>query len=345
MSTRDVEKICNNSPLHIAVKNSDVPAVMALLEAKVKLEARNSKGQTPLHGAANHKIVKDLLAAGADINACDKSGNTPLHAMIMGKSVPVAQLLLQAGANITLKNNHKGDTPLHLAVSPLFRHATMVQLLLKAGADANECNNFGETSLHIASKNKTSPIDRSIVKLLIDNGANINVLNNAGQKAADHKDSPLHDAAAQGDAKEIAKILKNKNDMNVRNIYGRTPLFDAVSFYGIESTIIRSLIASGADVTIADATENTPLHESVLVGNISILRLLLNAGAQVNKQNILGDTALHCAVKAGYRKAFRSYTAIVKVLIDSGADLSLKNNEGKIAADYAKLDSIKKFFI
>ena len=345
MSTHNVEKVCNNSPLHIAVQKSDVQAVITLLETQAKIEARNSKGQTPLHGATNHKIVKDLVAAGADINAFDKNGNTPLHVMIMAGAVPAVQLLLQAGANVTLKNSYKGDTPLHIAVTPIFRHATIVQLLVKSGAQVNELNNFGETALHLASKNKIGPIDRNIVKILIDHGADINVLNCAGQKAADQKDDPLHDAASNGDTKEIEKILKNKHDINACNIYGRTPLFDAVSCCGIESGVIRTFIACGADVTIADAIQSTPLHEAIIVGNISIVRLLLNAGAQINKQNAQGNTALHLAVQAGYRKAFRSYTAIVKVLIDSGADLSLKNNENKIAADYAKLDSIKKFFV
>ena len=345
MSTRDVEIICNNSLLHIAVQKNDVQAVETLLADKAKLEARNSKGRTPLHEATNYKIVKDLLTAGADMHARDKNDNTPLHTAVIAGCVPVVQLHLQAGANVTLKNSYKGDTPLHLAVTPEFRHATMAQLLVKSGALVNEVNNFTETSLHLASKNKTGPIDRNIVKLLLDNGADIHALNCAGQKAADQKDSPLHDAAAKGDVKAIDALLKLKNNVNVRNIYGKTPIFEAVSFRGIEPGIIRALTASGADVTLGDAVENTPLHESVLSGNISIVRLLLNAGAQVNKQDAKGDTALHCAVKCGYRKAFKSYTAIVKVLIDSGADLSLKNNEDKIAADYAKLDSIKKFFV
>ena len=345
MSTQNLEKVYNHSPLHIAVQNSDIQAVITLLaDTTTKLEARNSKGRTPLHCVTSYKIVKDLLAAGANINALDKNGDTPLHVAILTQRVPVVQVLLQSGADVTLKNSYKGDTPLHIAVDPSCRHATMVQLLMKSGAQANEPNNFGETSLHVASKNNTSPIDRSIIKILMDHGADISLLNCAGKKAAEHKNSALHDAVALGETAGITKILMSKTDINYQDVYGRTALYEAVCKRGIESGVIRNLILAGSNVNLSDARDNTPLHEAIIVGNLSITRLLLNAGAQINRQNKQGDTALHLAVKAGYRKAFRGYAAIVKVLIDSDADVTLKNNENKIAVDYAKLDNIKKIF-
>lgn len=344
MSTQNIEKIYNNSLLHVAVQKSDIQAVITLLSNEAKLEARNSKGQTPLHCVTSYKIVKDLLAAGANINALDKDGNTPLHIAILTQRVPIVQVLLQSGANTTLKSSYKGDTPLHIAVNPSCRHATMVQLLIKSGAKVNELNNYGETSLHIASKNNISPVDRNIIKILMDHGADISLQNCAGKKAADHKNSPLHDAVALGEAKAITKILMSKTDINYQDVYGKTALYDAICKRGIESSVIRNLILAGSDVNLSDARDNTPLHEAIIVGNISITRLLLNAGAQVNRQNKQGDTALHLAVKAGYRKAFRNYAAIVKVLIDSGADVKLINNDSKIASEYAKLDNIKKIF-
>jgi ankyrin repeat protein len=218
----------------------------------------------------------------------------------------------------------------------------MVQLLIKSGAQVNDQNNFGETSLHLASKNNTSPIDRNIIKILIDHGADIFLHNNIGKKASEHKDIPLHDAIVFGDSKAITKILMSKVNANLQDVYGRTALYYAIGKRNIESSVIRNLLLVGSDVNVVDTHQNSPLHEAIIIGNISIVRLLLNAGAQVNKQNNQGDTALHLAVKAGYRKAFRHYAAIVKVLIDSGADISLKNNAGKIALEYAVLDNIKK---
>lgn len=344
MSLRDFDKVYNNSPLHIAVENDDVQAVTTLLSNSAKLEARNSKGRTPLHGVTNYKIVKDLLAAGADVDALDKEGNTPLHTAILRKCVPIVQILLQAGADVTIKNSYKGDTPLHVAVDPLYRHGTMTQLLVKSGSPVNQQNNFGETPLHIAYKNSTGPIDRNIIKILIDNGADISVKNSAGKKPADHKDNALHDAVRSGESKDITKILMSKTDINFQDIYGRTALCHAVSKPGIEAGVIRNLFTAGADANIADAVNSSPLHQAVILGNISIVRLLLNAGAVVNKQNNDGDTPLHLAVKAGSRKAFRHYAAIVKVLIDHKTDLTLKNNAGKTAAECAVLDNIKKLF-
>lgn len=344
MNTRNFDKVYNNSHLHNAVQNDDVLAVTTLLNNQVKLEARNSKGRTPLHCVTNYKIVKDLLAAGADLHALDKEGNTPLHTAILQKCVPVVQILLKAGADVTIKNSYKGNTPLHIAVDTSCRHATMVKHLVASGANVNEPNNFGETALHIASKNNTSPVDRNIIKILVDHGADISLKNIIGKKPDEHKDSPLHNAVALGESKAITKILMSKTDINYQDIYGRTALHNAVCKQGIEASVIRNLLTAGSDVHIADAQNNTSLHDAVIVGNISIVRLLLNAGAQVNRQNNQQDSPLHLAVKAGYRKAFRHYAAIVKVLIDHKADVTLKNSSGKIAVEYAVLDNIKKIF-
>ena len=57
-----------------------------------------------------------LLSDGVDANAQDEQGFTPLHfAAASGTSVEVAQLLLDPGAHINVRN-HNDETPLCLAV-------------------------------------------------------------------------------------------------------------------------------------------------------------------------------------------------------------------------------------
>jgi ankyrin repeat protein len=68
---------------------------------------RNAEGRTPLHSAAARRlllIAQILLDAGADVNAADNSGNLPLHAALWGgKSLPgiteIVTLLVARGAN------------------------------------------------------------------------------------------------------------------------------------------------------------------------------------------------------------------------------------------------------
>ena len=83
----------------------------------------DAHGMTPLHAAATWNVqeaAKLLLAAKAPVNAKDEKGNTPLHATLefagadSPGSVAVAKMLLAAGADASAKNA-AGQTPLELA--------------------------------------------------------------------------------------------------------------------------------------------------------------------------------------------------------------------------------------
>ena len=112
-------------PLHFAAFSSDASTVGALLAAGANLESRDEDGWTPLYVAVlsmtdparldGLSVVRTLLDAGADPNsAAYVSGNTPLHVATAWERV--LQALLDAGADLTAKNN-AGLTPLDVAES------------------------------------------------------------------------------------------------------------------------------------------------------------------------------------------------------------------------------------
>lgn len=74
---------------------------------------------------------------------------------------------------------------------------------------------------------------------------------------------------------------------------------------------------------------STPLHVAVNRGNTSIVKLLLANGAQVNIQNDNGDTPLHRAMK-------NRYIAIAKILLEAGADPSISNTAGETPLSIAQ---------
>jgi ankyrin repeat protein len=94
--------------LHHAAIQGDAPAAKALLEQGYDPNAFDDCAFTPLHHAANHghlAIIQLLLSAGADINAHDESriGNSPLGEVAGNCSVAVAQSLVAAGADPTIR--------------------------------------------------------------------------------------------------------------------------------------------------------------------------------------------------------------------------------------------------
>lgn len=91
-----------STPLHDLSRASSInlDAIKALLAAKVKVDARDARGRTPLHHAAGqgHKaIVRILLDAGAEVNAKDKSGRTPLYYANRRRKQEVVALLKARG--------------------------------------------------------------------------------------------------------------------------------------------------------------------------------------------------------------------------------------------------------
>lgn len=93
----------------------------------------------------NLEVVKQHIAAGTNLNAKDPmSGSTPLITAATFDQTPIALALVDAGADLSAKNND-GATALHVAA--FFGRVEIVQKLLDAGADKNVRNNYGSTPL------------------------------------------------------------------------------------------------------------------------------------------------------------------------------------------------------
>jgi len=105
---------------------------------------------SPLYGAAeegNLKIVKELLAVGADCNARLFNTNhqdQPLHTAAERGHVEVVQALLTAGADLNSPNRWS-NTPMHYAAEK--GHEQVVRLLLEKGASVDKRNLWGQTPL------------------------------------------------------------------------------------------------------------------------------------------------------------------------------------------------------
>lgn len=115
--------------------NNDSQAVSEVAKPEMDLQAAVMTG--------NLEVVNQHIAAGSDINKKDQmSGSTPLITAATFDQKEIAKVLIDAGADLSLKNND-GATPLHVAA--FFCRVEIAQLLIDANADKNAKNNFGAT--------------------------------------------------------------------------------------------------------------------------------------------------------------------------------------------------------
>ena len=112
--------------------------------------------------------VRSLLAQKVDVNAPQGDGTTALHWAVYKDDLDLAKMLLASGASVRAATRIGAITPLFMAAKN--GSAPMIELLLKAGADANVMDEHGTTALMSAAASGSAPA----VKLLIEHGADVN---------------------------------------------------------------------------------------------------------------------------------------------------------------------------
>uniref|UniRef100_A0A2R9ATC5 Ankyrin repeat domain 31 n=1 Tax=Pan paniscus TaxID=9597 RepID=A0A2R9ATC5_PANPA len=139
---------------------------------------------------------------------------------------------------------------------------------------------------------------------------------------------------SQREKKEIShKPGMKTGGINKRNARGESQLHLAVRRGNL--SLVKALIESGADVNLNDNAGWTPLHEASNEGSIDIIVELLKAGAKVNCENIDGILPLHDAVANNHLKA-------AEILLQNGANPNQKDQKQKSALDEADDEKMKE---
>jgi len=138
-------------------------------------------GETRIADAAQHDdqvAVRSLIAKHADVNAAQGDGMTALHWAASRDDLEMARLLIQAGANVNAITRLNAVTPLMMACKQA--GAALIEMLLKAVANANAVEESGTTPLMLAAASGSA----DAVKDLLDYGAHVNAKEGAhGQTA------------------------------------------------------------------------------------------------------------------------------------------------------------------
>ena len=160
--------------------------------------------------------------------------------------------------------------------------------------------------------------DEQAVVRLLNLGFDGNVRDPKGEHA-------LHLAVREPSLKVINTLLGwNKIEVEPRNAQDESPLMIA-SIKGLTPVAAR-LLAQGADV---NKPGWTALHYAATSGHLDIMRMLLEKYAYIDASSPNGSTPLMMASMYGT-------SAAVKLLLESGADPTIKNGQGLTAIDFAQ---------
>ena len=278
-----------------------------------------------LHEAAlrteNPAIVQLLVGAGADPHGVDDGGRTPLHRGAGNYNPVVTAHLLAAGADPSALDN-EGYTPLHYAAASN-RNSRVIARFLDAGADPLTESNDGRTPLHSALRYTTVP---SVISTLIQSGAAEGL-------------GSLQLAVLAGDGPAVTSLLAEGADPNAVDGYGWSSLHFAVPLAG--SGIVRALLDAGTDPNASTIDGLTALHLAARQAGSEVVADLLSAGADPNaaagetpaSDEEDGGTPLHLATR------WSDDPSVVLVLLDGGADVAARDNNGRRPVDFARGNS------
>jgi len=177
---------------------------------------------------------------------------------------------------------------------------------------------------------------RRVVENLIKNKGNPDQRYNAKMKKDDGGLLILLWAVSHGDA-ESAKLLLDAGanpDIPLMKGSSETPLFEVprgtvletdrdgkASKRAEDAKICGMLIEAGADVNHTNKLGETPLIKAARKGREDICAALVEGGADIDHTDRIGNTALHAAAKAGYWK-------VAALLLEKGAKPDVKNRMG-----------------
>lgn len=339
--------------LMTVARTGNVEAAEVLLRNGAIVDAReNWHGQTALMWAAaqsHPEMIRALADAGADVNARSNveewerqmtreprekwlppGGMTPVMFAAREGCTECVPVLVAAGADVNL-TTPDGLSPVVLAL--INGHYDAAAALIEAGVDVNLIDYAGRGALYAAVDFNTMPSsNRPAPEVLEERHTALDIIMMLLERGAEPN-------AALGRISPYRAKLDRGNDTVLGK--GTTPFLRAAKAGDIDA--MQALLAHGADATAVTSRGVNGLMLAAGLGTtepdttgrfkteaqaIAAIDLALERGLDINAVDGRGRTAMHGA-------ALQGYDEVVQALVDRGARLDIKDNEGFTALDTA----------
>jgi uncharacterized protein len=261
-------------------------------------------------------------------------GTTPLHWAVFNGDVAKVDALLKARADVNARNRF-GSTPLYEAA--LAGNTVLIKKLLKARANPNVANDGGMTALMLVARTPNVEAAEALLKA----GADVNAREPSRNQTA------LIFAAAQSQPEMVRVLMKHKADPEIRTLSNlgqrqvsaepraqQRPVgsMNALMYAARQGCTLcaKYLLDGGADPSAADPENTTALQYALLSMSFDAAKLIIEAGAEVNRWDWWGRSHLYAlsdvsTLPKGGRPDQLSLDRtqpieLAKMLLDRGAD-------------------------
>jgi len=222
-----------------------------------------------------------------DVNVRDEGNNYLINYAIILNDVDLVAQLIHMGAKLDITDND-GRSILYIPIK--FNYAEMLNIMVYFNN-----TNIGIPLFDIRDKNGNIPLHYAIIhnnlyitKKIIELGSDLNIQDKKGYNA-------LHLAIIHKRPDIIDLILDNDVKINAKTLEGETALHIACNIQDVN--IIEKLINKKIDINIQDYnSEFTAMHQIAILGNLHLLKLLLDNDTITVDQNIqdyYGNTPMH----------------------------------------------------
>ncbi len=322
---------------------------------------------TPLNASLDaHQVeISDyLFRVGVDVNAQDAHWGTALHLAVQTGQIDLIKILLEKGADPTVKN-HKGFIPLELALLQWGNDEAIELLTPLSNLKQLDIDKWGFSKPFTASDCATNGNLANLKELLLLNPSLLDL----PQKCTNHLDrkisivtplnaslyarqveisdylfqigvdvnaqdeqwgTALHLAIATRQPDLIKTVLKKGADPTLKNHEGFTPLEMALFHEGNDEAI--ELLAPLTNLKEIDEQGLSILHRALAIESPERFRALIQHGADINCKDFEGNTPLmHCCGSSALVKCAYPHQKIMILLENDHLDLNAKNLSGQSA--------------
>lgn len=298
-----------NDPLVVALRTDNIAQVEEHMRAGRRVDERFHFSRTPLHVAAESAVRESaefLLKQGADLEAHDEAGHTPLIYALQAGHESVAKTLINAGARLRYSYKPE-DTPEArarqrriLSEINTFSHENHPQIfeLIDSTMSEKEREQFAKE------------MENSLLNAVFAE-RKINAVNHCTNI-------------------DCLKLLSDQPGVsfNVHDGAGYWPLKQFAESGDVD--VVRWLLANGADPNFT-STGDTALHSAVMRNHFKCARLLLDAGADPNQQDVDGCVPM-------WRVASDE---MLDLLLANGADPTIGDQCGMQPSGWVKDQKLK----